>query len=287
MNILENIEQNYSSLTRKQRAIADYMRTHTEDMCFMTLKALSAATGVSEMTVLKLCSILGCGSYNALKDAFRALVSGRGGSQNALVREVVNTYSKEELKEDPLGIFGQICREELEGVNDFLSAFSIEEYRKAARMICRARGVILLGSGVSVQMAGYLYGRLVECGVACLTVDARREEEVQSALYMLGRDILVMPLFFPEYPVRITRIVSYAREKGADLLGVTDNTRSEMAVMCDMCLYCPCHNHFFPDSQTTAVLAANLLAMAVRLEQESMGASTQAAIAIKRVFDSK
>lgn len=285
MNILENIEQNYNGLTRKQKAIADYMRTHAEDMCFMTLKALSAETGVSEMTVLKLCDMLGCGSYNALKEAFRTLSPHRGTGPVGPFGGFMNTFPNEELEEDRSGIFGQVFREELEGVNDFLRTFSIEEYRKAARMICRARGVVLLGSGVSVQMAGYLYGRLVKCGVACLTVDARREEEVQSALHMIGSDVLVMPLFFPEYPALVTRIVRYAREKGADLLGITDNTRSQIAAMCDMCLYCPCHNHLFPDSQTTAVLAANLLAMAVSLEQDSSGASARAAIAINRVFD--
>ena len=57
MNIIESIEQKYDGLTRKQKLIADYMRSHAEDMCFLTLKELSAATDVSEMTVLKLCGI--------------------------------------------------------------------------------------------------------------------------------------------------------------------------------------------------------------------------------------
>lgn len=284
MNIIESIEQKYDGLTRKQKQIADYMRSHAEDMCFMTLKALSEAVGVSEMTILKLCGILNCGSYNELKQAFRELTAHIHSGQGRSVA-FMNTFPHDELIADRSGLFGQICREELEGVNDFLRTFSIEEYRKAARMICQAQGVILLGSGVSVQMAGYLYSRLVECGVACLMVDARREEEVQSALHMIDDGMLVMPLYFPQYPPLIPRIIGYAKEKGAALLGVTDHTRAEIVAQCDMCLYCPCYNHLFPDSQTTAVLAANLLAMAVSLEQDSTGASARAAVAINRVFE--
>jgi len=284
MSIIETIDSCYGSMTRKQKLIADYMRSHAEDMCFMTLKALSEAVEVSEMTVLKLCGILGCGSYNALKQAFRELTPPLPGGERH-ISERIQTFSAMEWMEDRSGLFGQACLEELEGVHEFLRAFSIEEYRKAARMICRARGVVLLGSGVSVQMAGYLYSRLVECGVACLVVDARREEEVRSALHMLGSDTVVIPLFFPEYPPLIPRIVRYAQEKGAGLLGITDSTRTEIAALCDMCLYCPCHNHLFPDAQTTAVLAANLLSMAVSLEQDRTGDGTRAAVAVNRVFE--
>lgn len=284
MNIIETIDSCYGSMTRKQKLIADYMRSHTEDMRFMTLKALSEAVEVSEMTILKLCGVLGCGSYNALKQAFRDLTPHLQGGERYTDKKM-RGFPAMEWMGDSSGLFGQICMEELEGVHEFLRAFSIEEYRKAARMICQSRGVVLLGSGVSVQMAGYLYSRLVECGVACLIVDARREEDVRSALHMMGSDTVVMPLFFPEYPPLIPRIVRYAQEKGAGLLGITDSTRAEITALCDMCLYCPCYNHLFSDSQTTAVLAANLLAMAVSLEQDRTGDSTRAAVAVNRVFE--
>ena len=281
MNILEIIEQKYENLTRKQKQIADYMRNHAADMCFMTLKEVSERVEVSEMTVLKLCGLLDFGSYNEVKQAFRDLQGTRpSGADSPL-----GSYSAEGFQLDTSDLFGQVCQEEMEGVIAFLRNFSIEEYRKAARMICRAKGVLLLGSGVSVQMAGYLHSRLVQCGVACLCVDARREEEVQSALHMINENLLVMPMSFPDYPQLVNRIVRYAKEQGASLLGVTDSTRSELAAMCDMCLYCPCNNHIYPDSQTTAVMAADLLSMAVRLEQDSTGAGAQAAIAINRVFE--
>lgn len=281
MNIIEIIEQKYENLTRKQKQIADYMRNHAADMCFMTLKELSERVEVSEMTVLKLCGLLDFGSYNEIKQAFRDLQ----GTRPLEGDRPSKAYLTEGLPEDMTDIFGQVCREEMEGVMDFLRGFNSDEYRKAARMICRAKGVLLLGSGVSVQMAGYLRSRLVQCGVACLCFDARREEEVQAALHMINEDLLVMPMSFPEYPQLVNRIVRYAKEKGAALLGVTDSTRAELAAMCDMCLYCPCYNHLYSDSQTTAVLAADLLSMAVRLEQDNTGAGAQAAIAINRVFE--
>ena len=47
-------------------------------MSFMTLKELSAETGISEMTILHACTALGYGNYNELKYEFRKYITIQG-----------------------------------------------------------------------------------------------------------------------------------------------------------------------------------------------------------------
>lgn len=46
-------------MTKKQKALAEYMLAQPDSMSFMTLKALAAAAQVSEMTILHYCTALG------------------------------------------------------------------------------------------------------------------------------------------------------------------------------------------------------------------------------------
>ena len=52
MNVVEAIRQKYPGMTKKQKALAEYMLAQPDSMSFMTLKALAAAAQVSEMTIL-------------------------------------------------------------------------------------------------------------------------------------------------------------------------------------------------------------------------------------------
>ena len=67
MNVVEAIRQKYPGMTKKQKALAEYMLAQPDSMSFMTLKALAAAAQVSEMTILHYCTALGFANYNELK----------------------------------------------------------------------------------------------------------------------------------------------------------------------------------------------------------------------------
>ena len=47
------------------------MLQNPDKMCFTTLKELSRDVGVSEMTILNLCIVLGYSNYNEIKYEFR------------------------------------------------------------------------------------------------------------------------------------------------------------------------------------------------------------------------
>ena len=75
--ISATIQEKYGTLTKKQKTIADHMLRNDEEMCFITLKQLSADVGCSEMTILNLCTALGYGNFNEVKYEFRKQAASR------------------------------------------------------------------------------------------------------------------------------------------------------------------------------------------------------------------
>ena len=71
MDVIQTIRDKYPGMTKKQKDIADFMLADPERMSFITLKELSTAVHVSEMTVLNACSYLGYANFNELKYEFR------------------------------------------------------------------------------------------------------------------------------------------------------------------------------------------------------------------------
>lgn len=246
--ISATIQEKYGTLTKKQKTIADYMLRNAEEMCFITLKQLSADVGCSEMTILNLCTALGYGNFNEVKYEFRKQAA-------SCRREAVS-------RDDASYDLPYIPRGELDDSSGLFSR------------------------GVSCQLAKYMLTRLTMNGVACMAVDTESGDEVQSALHFIDQDALVIAISFPDYYFMTTRLAQFAKSRGAALLGITDSSRSELAGLCDMCLCCPTGTRLFLNSLTTPMLAANFLTMAVSVEMNRRSDGRESVTReFSRIFD--
>ena len=66
-NLLQTIQENQTSYSPAQKAIADYIIAHYIDIPFQTITQIGQATGTSETTISKFCSELGLSGFSGLK----------------------------------------------------------------------------------------------------------------------------------------------------------------------------------------------------------------------------
>ena len=66
-NILDSMTEQYNSLTRSGKKLADYIFTHTSETQYMSITSLAENCGVSEATITRFCRVLGLSGYNDLK----------------------------------------------------------------------------------------------------------------------------------------------------------------------------------------------------------------------------
>ena len=66
-SIFDVIIQGYSSLTRSETRVADYILKHKPELPYIMSKTLADACQVSEATITRFCRSVGCASFNDFK----------------------------------------------------------------------------------------------------------------------------------------------------------------------------------------------------------------------------
>ncbi len=271
MDVIQNIRDKYPGMTKKQKDIADRMLADPERMSFITLKELSADVHVSEMTILNACSYLGYANFNELKYEFRKYLL----DSRKLIVQQENGYASPFIPQrdldNPEDFLMQICQEEMAMLHNFYSQIDPAAYFEAADLMLNRRFVILCGRGVSLQAAEFMSIRLSLLGIPSMIVNTELNDSIQAVLPLIREGTLLVAFSFPDYYFMTTTLVQYAKQKGADILGVTDTPRSDIAPLCNANLYASTGTRLFLNTISSVLMLVNTLTSAVSIAQSADG----------------
>lgn len=269
MNVIEVIQEKYASLTKKQRILADYMLQNPDAMCFVTLKDLCAATKVSEMTILHVCTALGYKSYNELKYEFRKYAA----IQSKIEVQKQNLYAIADVPHyeltDKANVMAEICKEEFEQAALLYANVKIEDLFHAVEMLLDANNIILCGRGVSMQAAEFLSMRLATLGLPSVVANTEQIDSIQAALPFFNRGVLVVPISLPDYYFMTTKVCEFAKERHASILCLTDSLKSPIVPYGDHVLLAPCATRLYLNTVAPMMALINLLTSALNIEKSA------------------
>ena len=72
-SILDSITEQYHSLTKSGKKLADYVFSHTTETQYLSITSLAENCKVSEATITRFCRGLGLSGYNAFKLALAVI----------------------------------------------------------------------------------------------------------------------------------------------------------------------------------------------------------------------
>ncbi len=212
------IREIYSSLTRKERTIADYMLDHPEQIPNATAGEIGAATASSAATVVRFCR--SCG-FNGLPEL-----------KLALSRADREPELRPEHGAHPRDKAGLIRRRVLDYHNTVINAMLFDwdpdAYDAAADAILKARRVLLLGEGGSRSSCLNLFYTLLSMGIPCeVYMDSVYEiMKVNS----LGEGDLVIAITYTGRIRTTVESLQLAKSRGVRtvcLIGVPDSPAME------------------------------------------------------------
>lgn len=70
-NIIKNIQDNYSTLSKGQKVIAEYVINHYDKAAFLTAASLGKILNVSESTVVRFANALNYSGYKDLQKSYK------------------------------------------------------------------------------------------------------------------------------------------------------------------------------------------------------------------------
>ncbi|VXB60939.1 Transcriptional regulator, RpiR family [Exiguobacterium sp. 8H] len=259
MNGTARIRGAYSTLSKKEQRIADYILKQPEQIIHHTINQVADDLDVAESTVFRFCQRVGFKGYQALKIA---LASDVVAPLQDIHEDITETDTALEIAEKIFSTNGKT----IESTRQILDGASLE---KTVELFLGARRIEFFGSGGSAVVALDAYHKFVRSG---LQVSAMLESHMQlmSASQLTAEDVAVV-ISHSGASKETLDIAKLLKEKGVPTIAITNYAKSPLSKIADVSL--------FTVSQETAFRSE---ALASRIAELSLIDALFTAVMIRR-----
>ncbi|NBI08532.1 MurR/RpiR family transcriptional regulator [Colidextribacter sp. OB.20] len=254
-DILTVIQENMGGFSKGQRKIADYILNSYDKAAFMTASRLGKKVGVSESTVVRFASELG---YDGYPDMQRSI--------QKMIRNRLTTVQRIEVTNDRLGdqdLLSMVLQSDIDKIRQTLEELDRESFNRAVDAIVSARKIYIIGVRSSAAIASFLhfYFNLIFDNV--VLVSASTASEIFESLLRVGEGDVVIGVSFPRYSSRTVQAMSFARDRGAATVAITDSEASPLIPISQYLLMARSDMASFVDSLVAPLSLVNALLVAV------------------------
>lgn len=225
MNGTARIRGAYSTLSKKEQRIADYILKQPEKIIHHTINQVADDLDVAESTVFRFCQRVGFKGYQALKIA---LASDVVAPLQDIHEDIIETDTALEIAEKIFSTNGKT----IESTRQILEDASLE---KTIELFLGARRIEFFGSGGSAVIALDAYHKFVRSG---LQVSAILESHMQlmSASQLTTADVAVV-ISHSGASKETLDIAKLLKEKGVPMIAITNYAKSPLSKLADVSLY--------------------------------------------------
>ena len=254
-DILAVIQENLHTFSKGQKKIANFILESYDKAAFMTASRLGKRVGVSESTVVRFAAELGYDGYPDMQKSLQKMIRNR-----------LTSVQRIEVTNDRLGdqdLLSMVLQSDIEKIRLTLEELDRDSFDKAVEAIVSARRIYIIGVRSSASIATFLsfYFNLIFDNV--VEVTANTASEVFERLLRVGEGDTVIGVSFPRYSSRTVQAMSFARDRGAVTVAITDSEASPLAPICRHTLRARSDMASFVDSLVAPLSLVNALLVAV------------------------
>lgn len=268
-NLEDRIANHYSDLSVKLKVAADFLAQHPVDVATRSLRALSAASGVSPATFSRLARAIGYDTYEAMREVTRKQVGRQAGPLSERAGQLqAETASPPSILERQAAA----CVSNIAALHENTDPARLN---LVAARLRQAQRVVLFGALSSTGITEYM-SYLANFFTETWTLAGRMGASLGAVLSTIGKGDVLLIVTKTPYAGRAVISARTAREKGAFVIVVTDSHSCPASKYCDVSLIVPSDSpQFFSSYAATIVLLESIIAAIVA----QSGPQTQARIA--------
>ena len=258
--LINIIQAQYSRLSKGQKLIAQYIINNYDKVAFMTASKLGEAVGVSESTVVRFANALGYAGYPKLQEGLQELI------KNKLTTVQRVEMANEDYSDDST-ILSKVLKSDIDNIKTTSEDLDEKAFEEASNRILKSRKIYILGMRSSFTIAQYLGFYL---GIILDSVHVIRTDmgDAFEQVVKINEDDVLIAISFPRYSKKSYQIVSYAKEKGAHIVSLTDSPFAPVASFTDNLLLVKSNMVSFVDSLVPALSIANALIVSVGMKEK-------------------
>lgn len=260
--IIERLNLCGRPLSKSHRRIAEYIADHYEKAVFMTAAALGTECGVSESTVVRFATAMGYEGYPELREALSGLVRQQLTSEQRFA--IASSIRESDVLSTVLHNDEQNIRKTMEGISHM-------EFDAAVGRLLSARRIYVMGLRSAAPLAQFMHHYLHQILDNVVLVQSSIGD-VFEELARIGHEDVLVGISFPRYSTRTVEGMRFARQNGAQVIGITDGDMSPLCEVSDVCLCASTDMASFVDSLAAPLSVINALAVSVGLHRrEELG----------------
>lgn len=216
------IQSRYTSLSAKERQIADFILAHPDEAVHPSIEELSQRIGTSESTMVRFAKKLGYSGYQRFRIALA----------QETIPPAQQLFEAEVKKGDDVAalVFEQ-ARSNLEQTYALLDKKTIT---KASTLIAQSNALYLMGLGGSNIIAQDAYHKLIRTGLNCHWASDFHIQLMEASQAQEGDVALIISHTGSGWDT--LALAEELKERGAHLIVLTSNQRSPLAKAADLVL---------------------------------------------------
>lgn len=259
-DIMKTIRKNYTKLSKGHKLVATFILNKYDKAAFMTASSLAESTDVSESTVVRFALKLGYEGYRELQDELQEFVKGKLTTVQRLGL-TKNGY------EDKKSLISSIMETDRENVKKVINEIDIDSFNHTIESMLEAKQIYIIGLRSSSFLAGYL-GFYLNFLFENITLLNLGPNDIFEQLLKVNSKDVILVITYPRYSKRIMEVLDYSKEKGANIITITDSLLSPAAQKADTALIAPSDMLSFVDSLVAPMSLINALIIALGIEKK-------------------
>jgi len=262
-DLLNLIEKLYPNFSKGQRRIADYILKNYDKAAYMTASKLGTLVSVSESTVVRFAIELGFDGYPDMQR-----------SMQEFVRTKLTSFQRIEVTNNLIGdgdILEKVLSADIDKIKHTCENIDRNSFNGAVDALVKAKRIFIIGVRSSSNLAGFLNHSLRMIFNDVRLLQTTSGSDMFEQLIDINKDDVLVAISFPRYSKSVKNAVEFAKNKGADVIALTDSAQAPIAEKADQLLLAQSDMASFVDSLVAPLSIINALVVAVaKKNQDSL-----------------
>ena len=259
-NLLVRIDLSRKSFSKGQRKIASFIEEHYDTAAFMTAAKLGDVVGVSESTVVRFATTMGYDGYPFLQKAMQEMI-----------RDKLTSIQRIEVTTGRIAggdVVENVLNQDIDKIKRTIEEVSREDFKKAVDSIIGARNIYIFGVKSASFIANFFgyYLDLIFGNVKML--NSTSKTTTYEKLFRISEEDVMIGISFPRYSTMAVDAMSFARDRGADVIAITDSMISPLVASADSVLLARSDIASVVDTLVAPLSLINALLVAIVIERK-------------------
>ena len=245
-----------------QRQIADYLLRNQMRVIALGIEELADSCRVSTATISRFARDIGQKNYSAMRGAMAETLQ-------ALLQPVDKLRHTIERRARATSPVTESLEYAAANIAATSGALALPDMHAVVRHLTLAQVVYVMGFGLSANLAGMLVQHLQPfCPHVVEVVGIGGSEVAAGHLVNLTASDVLVVISFPRYTLDCIGLASFARDRGARIVALTDSPASPLAELADHALYAQSTHPVLPSSASAALAMIEALAVALMVSNK-------------------